>query len=141
MYCVRCILSTHQDNRSYHNRLCNSTCRCFFYGPDRRIYLQWDRRRKECTGGIQQTSHGWTGQTKAESPSLRYALGPYSVALSHPFKNNYVFHFLVFPGGQFAAWGLCFATFDCSFAKLRQKEDPWNSIMSGGAAGAVMAAR
>jgi len=44
-------------------------------------------------------------------------------------------------GGQFAAWGLCFATFDCSFAKLRQKEDPWNSIMSGGAAGAVMAAR
>jgi import inner membrane translocase subunit TIM17 len=44
-------------------------------------------------------------------------------------------------GGQFAAWGLCFATFDCTFAHLRQKEDPWNSIMSGAAAGAVMAAR
>ena len=56
-------------------------------------------------------------------------------------KSNQVFNLLVFPGGQFAAWGLCFATFDCSFAKLRQKEDPWNSIMSGGAAGAVMAAR
>jgi import inner membrane translocase subunit TIM17 len=44
-------------------------------------------------------------------------------------------------GGQFAAWGLCFSTFDCSFAYIRQKEDPWNSIMSGAAAGAVMAAR
>merc|ERR1712029_740636 len=44
-------------------------------------------------------------------------------------------------GGQFAAWGLCFATFDCSIAYMRQKEDSWNSIMSGGAAGAVMAAR
>ena len=44
-------------------------------------------------------------------------------------------------GGQFAAWGLCFSTFDCTFAHLRQKEDPLNSIMSGAAAGAVMAAR
>lgn len=44
-------------------------------------------------------------------------------------------------GGQFAAWGLCFSSFDCTFAHLRQKEDPWNSIMSGAAAGAVMAAR
>eukprot|EP00094_Tigriopus_californicus_P013184 TCALIF_12750-PA protein Name:"Similar to Timm17b Mitochondrial import inner membrane translocase subunit Tim17-B (Mus musculus)" AED:0.11 eAED:0.11 QI:132/0.8/0.66/1/0.8/0.83/6/234/373 len=44
-------------------------------------------------------------------------------------------------GGQFAAWGICFASFDCTFAHLRQKEDPWNSIMSGASAGAVMAAR
>ena len=44
-------------------------------------------------------------------------------------------------GGQFAAWGLCFASFDCTFKYIRQKEDPWNSIMSGGAAGAVMVAR
>merc|ERR1719500_1298552 len=44
-------------------------------------------------------------------------------------------------GGQFAAWGICFSTFDCTFAHIRGKEDPWNSIMSGAAAGAVMAAR
>jgi len=44
-------------------------------------------------------------------------------------------------GGQFAAWGICFSTFDCTFAHVRGKEDPWNSIMSGAAAGAVMAAR
>lgn len=44
-------------------------------------------------------------------------------------------------GGQFAAWGLCFASFDCSFAYLRQKEDAWNSIMLGAGAGAVMVAR
>ena len=44
-------------------------------------------------------------------------------------------------GGQFAAWGICFSSFDCTFAYLRQKEDPWNSIMSGAGAGAVMVAR
>ena len=42
---------------------------------------------------------------------------------------------------QFAAWGICFATFDCTFAHIRKKEDPWNSIMSGAASGAVMASR
>lgn len=44
-------------------------------------------------------------------------------------------------GGQFAAWGLCFSSFDCTFAYMRGKEDPWNSIASGAAAGAVMVAR
>lgn len=44
-------------------------------------------------------------------------------------------------GGQFAAWGICFSSFDCTFAHIRGKEDPWNSIMSGAAAGAVMVAR
>merc|ERR1712107_403337 len=41
-------------------------------------------------------------------------------------------------GGQFAAWGICFSSFDCTFAHIRGKEDPWNSIMSGAAAGAVV---
>ena len=44
-------------------------------------------------------------------------------------------------GGQFAAWCLCFSSLECSLVHLRQKEDPWNSIMSGAGAGAVMAAR
>lgn len=44
-------------------------------------------------------------------------------------------------GGAFAAWGGLFAVFDCSFAAIRQKEDPWNSIMSGAATGGVLAAR
>ena len=44
-------------------------------------------------------------------------------------------------GGQFAAWCLCFSSMECSLVYLRQKEDPWNSIMSGAGAGAVMAAR
>ena len=44
-------------------------------------------------------------------------------------------------GGNFAVWGALFASFDCSFAALRRKEDPWNSIMSGAATGAVLAAR
>ena len=44
-------------------------------------------------------------------------------------------------GGQFAAWCLCFSSFECSLVSIRQKEDPWNSILSGAGAGAVMSAR
>ena len=44
-------------------------------------------------------------------------------------------------GGQFAVWGGLFACCDCSLTALRQKEDPWNSIVSGAATGGVLAAR
>lgn len=44
-------------------------------------------------------------------------------------------------GGSFATWGALFATFDCSFAALRHKEDPWNSIASGAATGGLLAVR
>lgn len=43
--------------------------------------------------------------------------------------------------GNFAAWGLTFSSFDCALIALRGKEDPWNSIGSGAAAGALLAAR
>merc|ERR1712218_92432 len=44
-------------------------------------------------------------------------------------------------GGQFASWCLAFSSCECTLVYLRQKEDPWNSIISGGAAGAIMVAR
>ncbi|KAJ8605610.1 hypothetical protein CTAYLR_000070 [Chrysophaeum taylorii] len=44
-------------------------------------------------------------------------------------------------GGNFAVWGGLFAVFDCSFAAVRNKEDPWNSIIAGAATGGVLAAR
>lgn len=44
-------------------------------------------------------------------------------------------------GGQFAVWGGLFACCDCSLTAIRQKEDPWNSIVSGAATGGVLAAR
>eukprot|EP00577_Skeletonema_sp_RCC1716_P021833 CAMPEP_0113415460 /NCGR_PEP_ID=MMETSP0013_2-20120614/24576_1 /TAXON_ID=2843 ORGANISM="Skeletonema costatum, Strain 1716" /NCGR_SAMPLE_ID=MMETSP0013_2 /ASSEMBLY_ACC=CAM_ASM_000158 /LENGTH=238 /DNA_ID=CAMNT_0000302413 /DNA_START=82 /DNA_END=798 /DNA_ORIENTATION=- /assembly_acc=CAM_ASM_000158 len=44
-------------------------------------------------------------------------------------------------GGQFAVWGGLFACCDCSLTAIRQKEDPWNSILSGGATGGILAAR
>ena len=44
-------------------------------------------------------------------------------------------------GGSFATWGALFAAFDCTFAAVRHKEDPWNSIMSGAATGGVLAMR
>jgi mitochondrial import inner membrane translocase subunit TIM17 len=33
-------------------------------------------------------------------------------------------------GGSFAVWGGLFSTFDCCFLALRNKEDPYNSIVS-----------
>jgi import inner membrane translocase subunit TIM17 len=44
-------------------------------------------------------------------------------------------------GGSFAAWGCLFSTFDCAMVYARQKEDPWNSIAAGAAAGGFLAMR
>jgi mitochondrial import inner membrane translocase subunit TIM17 len=44
-------------------------------------------------------------------------------------------------GGQFAVWGGLFAVSDCTLTAIRQKEDPWNSILSGAITGGVLAAR
>ncbi|CAG0900265.1 unnamed protein product [Cyprideis torosa] len=44
-------------------------------------------------------------------------------------------------GGNFAVWGGTFSTIDCTLVHLRQKEDPWNSILSGAATGGILAAR
>ncbi|XP_017067059.2 mitochondrial import inner membrane translocase subunit Tim17-B [Drosophila eugracilis] len=43
--------------------------------------------------------------------------------------------------GSFAAWGAVFSIVDCSLVHLRQKEDPWNSIVSGAVTGGVLASR
>jgi len=44
-------------------------------------------------------------------------------------------------GGQFAVWGGLFACCDCTLTAIRQKEDPWNSIVSGAATGGLLATR
>lgn len=44
-------------------------------------------------------------------------------------------------GGSFAVWGGLFSTFDCSMVYLRQKEDPWNSIIAGAATGGFLQVR
>lgn len=44
-------------------------------------------------------------------------------------------------GGSFAVWGGLFATFDCTYAHLRRREDPWNSIAAGATTGGILAAR
>lgn len=38
-------------------------------------------------------------------------------------------------------WGGMFSTIDCTLVYFRQKEDPWNSIISGFATGGILAAR
>ncbi|KAJ4840012.1 hypothetical protein Tsubulata_035115 [Turnera subulata] len=44
-------------------------------------------------------------------------------------------------GGSFAVWGGLFSAFDCSMVYLRQKEDPWNSIVAGAATGGFLSMR
>ncbi|XP_031826910.1 mitochondrial import inner membrane translocase subunit Tim17-A [Nomia melanderi] len=43
--------------------------------------------------------------------------------------------------GSFATWGVVFSTIDCTMVHIRKKEDPWNSIISGAAAGGILSAR
>uniref|UniRef100_A0A1J3I8I8 Mitochondrial import inner membrane translocase subunit TIM17-2 n=1 Tax=Noccaea caerulescens TaxID=107243 RepID=A0A1J3I8I8_NOCCA len=44
-------------------------------------------------------------------------------------------------GGSFAVWGGLYSTFDCTMMYVRQKEDPWNSIIAGATAGGFLAMR
>ncbi|PWA72586.1 Mitochondrial inner membrane translocase complex, subunit Tim17 [Artemisia annua] len=44
-------------------------------------------------------------------------------------------------GGSFAVWGGLFSTFDCTMVYLRQKEDPWNSIIAGASTGGFLSLR
>ncbi|XP_049380036.1 mitochondrial import inner membrane translocase subunit TIM17-2-like [Solanum stenotomum] len=44
-------------------------------------------------------------------------------------------------GGSFAVWGGLFSSFDCTMVYLRQKEDPWNSIIAGAATGGFLQMR
>ncbi|KAL1532534.1 Mitochondrial import inner membrane translocase subunit TIM17-2 [Salvia divinorum] len=41
-------------------------------------------------------------------------------------------------GGSFAVWGGLFSTFDCTMVYMRQKEDPWNSIIAGATTGGLL---
>ncbi|XP_016962458.1 probable mitochondrial import inner membrane translocase subunit Tim17 4 [Drosophila biarmipes] len=43
--------------------------------------------------------------------------------------------------GSFAIWGATFSTVDCFVISYRQREDSWNSIVSGAATGGILAAR
>ncbi|KAK1921990.1 Tim17-domain-containing protein [Papiliotrema laurentii] len=44
-------------------------------------------------------------------------------------------------GGNFGVWGGLFSTFDCAVKGYRQKEDPWNAIISGFLTGGALAFR
>ncbi|KAF9592513.1 hypothetical protein IFM89_015207 [Coptis chinensis] len=44
-------------------------------------------------------------------------------------------------GGSFAVWGGLFSCFDCTMVYLRNKEDPWNSIVAGAATGGFLQMR
>ncbi|XP_017044255.1 probable mitochondrial import inner membrane translocase subunit Tim17 4 [Drosophila ficusphila] len=43
--------------------------------------------------------------------------------------------------GSFAIWGATFSTVDCLMISYRQRDDHWNSVLSGAATGGILAAR
>ncbi|EDV31703.1 uncharacterized protein Dana_GF15488 [Drosophila ananassae] len=43
--------------------------------------------------------------------------------------------------GSFALWGATFSTVDCALSQIRQRDDSWNSIVSGAVTGGISAAR
>lgn len=47
----------------------------------------------------------------------------------------------IIPIGSFAMWGGCFSSVDCLMIWYRQKDDPWNAIVSGSITGGVLAVR
>lgn len=44
-------------------------------------------------------------------------------------------------GGNFGVWGGMFSTYDCAVKGIRQKEDPYNSIIAGFLTGGSLAIR
>lgn len=46
-----------------------------------------------------------------------------------------------FLGGSFAMWGGVFSSIDCLMIYYRQKDDPWNAVISGFITGGVLAIR
>ena len=46
-----------------------------------------------------------------------------------------------FLGGSFAMWGGVFSSIDCLMIYYRQKDDPWNAVVSGFMTGGVLAIR
>lgn len=43
--------------------------------------------------------------------------------------------------GTFAMWGGCFSSVDCLMIWYRQKDDPWNAVISGFVTGGMLAIR
>ncbi|XP_062189982.1 mitochondrial import inner membrane translocase subunit TIM17-2-like [Phragmites australis] len=41
-------------------------------------------------------------------------------------------------GGSLAVWAGLFCACDCALVYMRQKEDPWNCILSGAATGGIL---
>lgn len=77
-------------------------------------------------GGVWHTVRGWRNSPRGEK----------MLGMSTAVKSR-----APVLGGNFAVWGLLFSSIDCTLASLRRKEDPWNSIMSGAATGALLVAR
>ncbi|BFF90076.1 probable mitochondrial import inner membrane translocase subunit Tim17 1 [Drosophila madeirensis] len=44
-------------------------------------------------------------------------------------------------GGRFASYAATFSSIDCALVYCRKREDAWNSVISGAATGAILAAR
>ena len=87
-------------------------------------FFQHAWRRVQCSSWLSEEAYGRHHQGKRK-------VGAKAPAMSLVFVRRYIYmsskivnHFCRAPllGGQFAAWGICFSSFDCTFAHIRGKE-------------------
>ena len=87
-------------------------------------FFQHAWRRLQCSSWLSEEAHGRHHQGERK-------VGAKAPAMSLVFVRRYIYmsskivnHFCRAPllGGQFAAWGICFSSFDCTFAHIRGKE-------------------
>lgn len=106
-------------------------CRC-----DWRQHLALHQGRPQLAGrGADPRRHG--GRSHARTSAWRW-VGAHRV-LHLPAPAGLLSH--NWRAGNFAVWGGLFSCFDCTYAAVRKKEDPWNAIMAGASTGGVLAAR
>ncbi|XP_060668737.1 mitochondrial import inner membrane translocase subunit TIM17-2 [Ziziphus jujuba] len=81
-------------------------------------------------GAVGSSAYYFLGGLRNSPSGARFAGGCQAVRMNAPRT-----------GGRFAVWGGLFSIFDCTLVYLRQKEDPWNSIIAAAASGGLLQMR
>ncbi|KAI3801989.1 hypothetical protein L1987_30109 [Smallanthus sonchifolius] len=99
--------------------------------------------REPCPDRILDDIGGAFGMGAVGGSAFHYLKGIYNSPKGDRFKGGIDAVRMNAPrvGGSFAVWGGLFSTFDCTMVYVRQKEDPWNSIIAGAATGGFLQMR
>ncbi|XP_047329259.1 mitochondrial import inner membrane translocase subunit TIM17-2-like [Impatiens glandulifera] len=99
--------------------------------------------REPCPDRILDDIGGAFGMGAVGGAAFHYLKGTYNSPKGERVVGGYQAMRMNAPrvGGSFAVWGGLFSTFDCTMVYVRQKEDPWNSIIAGAATGGFLQMR